>query len=78
MDEFASMRGDVLEFVGNKRQAMEPWLNAIAAITRKGRELKIHLVLASQDLYVENIPNQWQANFQLLVSLGEIEDKTLD
>ncbi|MBE5502877.1 DNA segregation ATPase, FtsK/SpoIIIE family [Mycobacteroides abscessus subsp. massiliense] len=78
MDEFASMRGDVLEFVGNKKQAMEPWLNAIAAITRKGRELKIHLVLASQDLYVENIPNQWQANFQLLVSLGEIEDKTLD
>lgn len=78
MDEFASMRGDVLEFVANKKQAMEPWLNAIAAITRKGRELKIHLVLASQDLYVENIPNQWQANFQLLVSLGEIEDKTLD
>lgn len=78
LDEFASMRGDVLEFVANKKQAMEPWLNAIAAITRKGRELKIHLVLASQDLYVENIPNQWQANFQLLVSLGEIEDKTLD
>lgn len=78
LDEFASMRGDVLEFLGNKKPAMEPWLNAIAAITRKGRELKIHLVLASQDLYVENIPNQWQANFQLLVSLGEIEDKTLD
>lgn len=78
LDEFASMRGDVLEFVANKKQAMEPWLNAIAAVTRKGRELKIHLVLASQDLYVENIPNQWQANFQLLVSLGEIEDKTLD
>lgn len=78
LDEFASLRGDVFEFVGGKKAAMEPWLNAIAAVSRKGRELKVHMVLASQDLYVENIPNQWQGNFQLLVSLGEIEDKTLD
>ncbi|WP_195167273.1 type IV secretory system conjugative DNA transfer family protein [Mycobacteroides abscessus] len=78
MDEFASMRGDVLEFLGDKKAAMEPWLKQVAAISRKGRELKVHLVLASQDLYVENIPAQWQANFQLLVSLGEIEDRTLD
>lgn len=78
MDEFASMRGDVLEFLGDKKAAMGPWLKQIAAISRKGRELKVHLVLASQDLYVENIPAQWQANFQLLVSLGEIEDRTLD
>lgn len=78
LDEFASMRGDVLESFNNNKNGMEPWLKAIAAISRKGRELKVHLVLASQDLYVENIPNQWQGNFQLLVSLGEIEDKTLD
>lgn len=78
LDEFASMRSDVLALCGGKKTAMQPWLDQIAAIARKGRELKMHLVLASQDLYVENIPNQWQANFQLLVSLGEIEDKTLD
>lgn len=78
LDEFASMRGDVLAFCDDKKPAMEPWLKQIAAISRKGRELKTHLVLASQDLYVENIPNQWQANFQLLVSLGEVEDKTLE
>lgn len=77
-DEFASVRDDVLALFDGKANAMKPWLNAIAAIARKGRQMRVHMVLASQDLYVENIPNQWQGNFQLLVSLGEIEDKTLD
>lgn len=77
LDEFASMRSDVLGLCGGKDSTMTPWLNAIAAIARKGREVKVHLVLASQDLYVENIPNQWQSNFQMLVSLGAATDKTL-
>lgn len=73
LDEFVTLRGDVKSHFGDT----EAFDDAIEVITRRGRAVRVHAVLANQDIYADSVPMRWQNNFQLLVALGEAKSRTL-
>ena len=76
LDEFATMRDEWRAlFKGNGGD--EKIAAMVAAILRVGREPRCHLMISSQDIYVENIPQAWQDTMALFVSLGAPSPRTL-
>lgn len=76
LDEFATMRDEWRAlFKGNGGD--EKIAAMVAAILRVGREPRCHLMISSQDIYVDNIPQAWQDTMALFVSLGAPSPRTL-
>ncbi|MBP2452497.1 FtsK/SpoIIIE domain-containing protein [Mycolicibacterium lutetiense] len=77
IDEFATVRDEWRTHAKKTRGSDEGVIGMIAALLRVGREARCHVVLSSQDIYVENIPQAWQDNLPLFVSLGAPSPRTL-
>lgn len=77
LDEFATVRDEWRAIGKRAKGGDENVIAQIAALLRVGRETRCHLVIASQDIYVENIPQNWQDNLSLFVSLGAPSPRTL-
>ncbi|TQC47034.1 hypothetical protein EEB14_22960 [Rhodococcus sp. WS4] len=73
LDEFATMKADVLSVYGSEQQFMEDLL----FLTRVGREFKVHVAIATQELYRSTLPGTLLGNMNLIVSLGPPADKTI-
>jgi len=67
IDEFASAQADV----GGA------WDEDLKYITRIARQFKVHLILASQELYRDTIDSKLLENMALRISLGPPSDKTI-
>ncbi|HRC61765.1 MAG TPA: FtsK/SpoIIIE domain-containing protein, partial [Dehalococcoidia bacterium] len=75
LDEFATMRSDWVGLGGRDKDASVA--DMIAALLRVGREPRCHVILSSQDIYVENVPQGWQDNMPMFASFGAPSPRTL-
>lgn len=50
----------------------------VTEITALGRELRVHVMLISQDARDQSIPGVWNSNLPLTISLGKPSDMTMD
>lgn len=75
LDEWADVSAQIASRYGKK--SLEAVQSDIASILRVGREARIHLVLATQELRVEAVPGSWQENLKTVVSLGRPSQQTL-
>jgi hypothetical protein len=75
LDEFAFMRQRVQDIGGKEKDAF--FANDVEVILRLGREVRVHAVLSSQDLYVDTVPGSWQDNLHMVVSLGQPSPRTM-
>lgn len=73
LDEYATMKRNILSVYG-KDQSFEADLKFII---RVGREFKVHLGIATQELYRDTVDGQILGNMKLIVSLGSPADKTI-
>lgn len=75
LDEFATMRDEWRTLAGRGKDTAV--VAMLASILRVGREARIACIISSQDIYVENVPQHWQDNMPLFVSLGAPSQRTL-
>ena len=75
MDEIKAMRekwsASLSKYEMNAVTAM------ISQITALGRALRVHVVLISQDAYIDSMPSGWTSNVPLSVCLGRPKDNTV-
>lgn len=75
LDEFATMRAHVESTYG--KEGLKKFVEDLKELTRVGREFKIHVVIATQEVYRETIDGQLLGNIGLRISLGVPADKTI-
>ena len=75
LDEWADVSAQIAARYGKK--GLEAVQSDIASILRVGREARIHMVIATQELRVEAVPGSWQENLKTVVSLGRPSAQTL-
>lgn len=75
LDEFATMRSHVESTYG--KDGLRKFVEDLKELTRVGREFKIHVVIATQEVYRETIDGQLLGNIGLRISLGVPADKTI-
>lgn len=73
IDEFATVKANVDGDYGKNHTLIED----LKFITRLGREFKVHLCIATQEVYRDTIDGQILGNMKLRISLGPPEDKTI-
>lgn len=76
MDEIKGMRSKWASALPKADQeAVELMVNQILAL---GREMRVHVLLVSQDARVVSIPNTWKSNIPMSICLGRPRKLTLD
>jgi len=74
MDEIKSMMGKWKNSLGKEFDTVKNMVEQILAL---GRELRVHGILVTQDVYDTSIPGPWRVNLPLTVSIGKPGDMTL-
>lgn len=75
LDEFGTMKSEINDL--DKKNALETFMDALAKIIRVGREARIVLMIAAQDIYADTIPVALQDQFGLAVLLGVPGERTI-
>lgn len=76
MDEIKGMREKWKNNLGkDEAKAIESMITEITAL---GRELRVHVMLISQDARDQSIPGVWSSNLPLSISLGKPNDMTMN
>ncbi|MCA9554866.1 MAG: hypothetical protein KC933_32850 [Myxococcales bacterium] len=75
LDEWADVSAQIAARYGKK--GLEAVQADVSSILRVGREARVHLVIATQELRVEAVPGSWQENLKTVVSLGRPSQQTL-
>lgn len=75
LDEYATMRAHVESMYS--KEGLKKFVEDLKELTRVGREFKIHVVIATQEVYRETIDGQLLGNIGLRISLGVPADKTI-
>lgn len=75
LDEFGTMKDEVHEL--DKRDALDIFMSKLARIIRVGRETRIILLIAAQDIYAGTLPVALQDQFGLAVLLGVPGERTV-
>lgn len=73
LDEYATAKANIYGDYGKDHTLVED----LKFITRVGREFKVHLIIATQELYRDTIDGQILGNIQMRISLGPPHDKTI-
>jgi hypothetical protein len=76
MDEIKGMREKWKNALGKDGAAVIE--SMVTEITSLGRELRVHVMLISQDARDVSIPGVWNSNLPLTISLGKPSDMTLN
>ena len=75
LDEIKAMREKWRAALSKEEQAAVD--ARISQLTALGRALRVHVVLISQDAYVDSMPSTWTSNVPLSVCLGRPKDNTV-
>ncbi|MDQ8118518.1 type IV secretory system conjugative DNA transfer family protein [Mycobacteroides abscessus] len=75
LDEFGTMKSEVSEL--DKKNGLELFMARLARIIRVGREARIVVLIAAQDVYADTIPVSLQDQFGLAVLLGVPGERTV-
>lgn len=75
LDEFGTMKSEVSEL--DKKNGLELFMARLARIIRVGREARIVVLIAAQDVYADTIPVSLQDQFGLAVLLGVPGERTI-
>lgn len=75
LDEFGTMKSEINDL--DKSSALDKFMDALAKIIRVGREARIVLMIAAQDIYADTIPIALQDQFGLAVLLGVPGERTI-
>ncbi|SLH66601.1 DNA segregation ATPase, FtsK/SpoIIIE family [Mycobacteroides abscessus subsp. abscessus] len=75
LDEFGLMKSEINDL--DKKNALETFMDDLAKIIKVGREARIVLLLAAQDVYADTIPVALQNQFGLAVLLGVPGERTI-
>lgn len=68
LDEFGSIVRDVEESYG--KAGKEAFFNYLKSIAAKARQAKIHMIIATQEIYAETLPGNLKSNLSFVISLG--------
>ncbi|BBX38531.1 hypothetical protein MMAGJ_78130 [Mycolicibacterium mageritense] len=75
LDEFGLMKSEINDL--DKKDALITFMDDLAKIIKVGREARIVLLLAAQDVYADTIPVALQNQFGLAVLLGVPGERTI-
>lgn len=75
LDEFGTMKDEIHEL--DKKGALDTLMSKLARIIRVGRETRIILFIAAQDIYADTLPIALQDQFGLAVLLGVPGERTI-
>lgn len=75
LDEFGSIVRDVEDRFG--KSGKEAMFNALKSIAAKARQAKIHMIIATQEIYQETLPGNLKSNLSYVISLGVPGNNTL-
>ena len=72
-DELATIREEVEALYGGD----ETFVQNVNLLLRQGRQFRIHILFATQELYAATVPGAWRANLGTRISLGPPEPNTI-
>ena len=75
LDEFGSVVRDVRSRYGKK--GLEAFYDDLKSIAAKARQAKIHMLIATQEIYAETFPGALKSNLSFIISLGVPDNNTL-
>lgn len=75
LDEFGTVVRYVRSRYGNK--GLAAFYNDLKSIAAKARQAKIHMIIATQEIYAETFPGDLKSNLSYIISLGVPETNTL-
>lgn len=75
LDEFGSIMRNVRGSYGNA--GAKVFIDTLKNIAAKARQARIHMVIATQDVYKETLDGDLKANLKYIISLGKASDRTL-
>lgn len=75
LDEFGTMKSEINDL--DKKSGLEKLMDALGKIIRVGREARIVLFIAAQDIYADTLPIALQDQFGLAVLLGVPGERTI-
>lgn len=68
LDEFGSVVRDVQDRFG--KAGHDALFSALKSIAAKARQAKIHMIIATQEIYAETLPGSLKSNLSYIISLG--------
>ena len=75
LDEIKGMREKwKTALSGDEQKSVESMITQLLAL---GRAFRVHVVLLSQDAYVDSMPSMWTSNTPLAICLGKPKDNTV-
>ncbi len=77
LDEFATMRNEVAAAFEEFPLRDKRFLEDLRALFKVGRQFRIHVILATQDLYAATIPRDVLNMCRLVITFGQPSDMTL-
>jgi len=75
LDEFATTVNDMKS---KYPKTFKAFMGDIAAILKVGREMRCHVILATQDMKAETVPSDWQAMLAVNVCMGKPDNMILN
>lgn len=75
LDEFGTMKSEIHDL--DKTSALDTFMDKLAKIIKVGREARVILFIAAQDIYADTIPIALQDQFGLAVLLGVPGERTI-
>ena len=75
LDEIKSMREKWKASLTKEEQSAVD--SMVTQLTSLGRALRVHVILISQDAYVDSMPSSWTSNVPLAICLGKPKDNTV-
>lgn len=75
LDEFGSVVRDVRSRYGKK--GLDAFYDDLKSIAAKARQAKIHMIIATQEIYAETFPGALKSNLSYVISLGVPDGNTL-
>lgn len=77
LDEFATMRSEIMSTFEEHPLKDKAFLADLRALLKVGREFRIQVILATQDLYAVTIPRDLLNMCRLVITFGQPSDMTL-
>jgi hypothetical protein len=75
MDEFATTINDIST---RYPKSVKMFLDDIAAILKVGREMRVHILLATQDMRAKTTPGDWLNNITVNICMGRPKDQIIE
>lgn len=75
LDEFGSIVRDIKDRFGKAGE--DAFFSDLKSIAAKARQAKIHMIIATQEIYAETLPGNLKSNMSFVISLGVPGGNTL-